>query len=256
MNRLKDRERLRKLIAHILARRPDEFGLVLDDQGCVRLKDLIRAITEEPGFGYVRKSHIQEVLATSTEAALVIEGDKIKAVRDDHGVSRGEETPPPNLLYHCVRRRAYPVVCKHGIRPSGEKRVLLSTTKTMAKRIGMRRDPIPVMLTIQAGKAFGAGIRFFRHGELLYVTHYIPVDFFVGPSLPREKKKEPPKRGKEPVPLPETLPGSVTFDLDRSQALFKPRWKEKGRKKEIGWKRDVRGLKRHRKRDDAKHNRT
>ncbi|MCK4729362.1 MAG: RNA 2'-phosphotransferase, partial [Desulfobacterales bacterium] len=48
MGRQKDPKQLEKMMSYILGRRPDEFGLALNDQGFVRLKDLLKAISEEP----------------------------------------------------------------------------------------------------------------------------------------------------------------------------------------------------------------
>ncbi len=246
MGRQKDPKQLEKMMSYILGRRPDEFGLVLNDQGFVRLKDLLKAISEEPGWGYVRKSHIHKVLMTSCEKSFVLENDRIKAVCRDDALNPEEEIVPPKLLYHCVRRRAYPVVCRQGIIPLGQPPVLLATTEELAQRMGKRRDPAPVLLTVQAQRAFEAGLRFSKQGELIYITDHVPAGYFTGPPLPKEKKKEAPKSKKEPVAIPEDLPGSFTFDLERSRALQQQRLKRKGLKKEIAWKKDVRRSKRKR----------
>jgi putative RNA 2'-phosphotransferase len=56
------REDLSRLMIYILGYRPDEFGLVPDPGGYVRYKELLQAIHEEPGWGYVRQSHFNEIL--------------------------------------------------------------------------------------------------------------------------------------------------------------------------------------------------
>lgn len=231
---------MRKLLVYILERRPDEFGLVLDEQGSVRMKDLLMAIQEEPGWGYVKKSHILEVLMTSGGTSFVVRQDRIAAVDHDLSLSSGEETPPPKLLYHCIRRRAYRVVREHGIGPAGTRRVFLATSKALATRMGKRRDPKPVLLTVQANKAFKAGIRFHRYGEFIFGTDHLPAGYFTGPTPPREKKKENAERKTGPVAAPEKHPGSVTFDPDRSEALFRQSQRKKGAKKKIGWKQELR----------------
>jgi hypothetical protein len=53
---------LSRFLIYILAHRPDEFGLVPDPIGFVSMKELLRAIHEEPGWGYVREGHLREVL--------------------------------------------------------------------------------------------------------------------------------------------------------------------------------------------------
>jgi len=106
--------------------------------------------------------------------------------------------------------------------------------------MGKRRDPAPVLLTVQAQRAFEAGVRFSKQGKFIYITDHVPVGYFTGPPLPKEKKKEAPKPKKEPVETPEDLPGSFTFDMERSKALQQQRLKRKGLKKGIAWKKDVR----------------
>jgi putative RNA 2'-phosphotransferase len=246
MGRQKGPKQLEKLMSYILGRRPDEFGLVLNDQGFVRMKDLLKAISEEPGWGYVRKSHIDEVLMTSSEKSFVLENDNIKAVCRDDSLAPGTEVVPPKLLYHCVRRRAYPVVCQQGIIPLGPPRVYLATTKELALRMGKRRDPAPVLLTVQAQRAFEAGVRFLKQGRLIYITDNVPVGYVTGPPLPKEKKEEASKLVKT-LPMPEGLPGSFTFEVERSRVLQQQQLRRKGLKKEIVWKKDARRLRRKRK---------
>ncbi|NVM23899.1 MAG: RNA 2'-phosphotransferase [Desulfobacterales bacterium] len=247
MARKKDPKQLEKLMAYILGRRPDEFGLVPDEDGFVRMKDLLKAISEEPGWGYARKSHINEVLVTLRDNLFVVEDDRIKSACPDEAVSPVAGTAPPKILYHCVRRKAYPVVLQRGIIPMGTPRVFLATTEELALRIGKRRDPTPVLLTVQAQRAFEEGVKFLRQGELIHIVDHVPIDYFSGPPLAKEKK-ESGKPKKEPSLTPEAVPaGGFFFDIERSQALQQQRVKRKGLKKEIGWKKEARRLRRKRK---------
>lgn len=243
----KNPRQLEKLISYILGRRPDEFGLVPDDEGYVRLKDLLRAISEESGWGYVRRSHIDGVLATSVDRPFVLENDKIRAVADNHRPKTQEGVVPPKLLFHCVRARAYPIVCKEGILPSRGPRVVLAATRELAMRIGRRRDPDPVLLTVHALKAHEAGAGFSMHGDLLYTAEKVPVGFFSGPPLPKEKAETPESR-KKPDAAAGRLPGSFFLDLERSGQLQRQRPREWGHRKEIEWKKDLRRAGRKRRR--------
>jgi hypothetical protein len=58
MGKAKSPQSLAKLITYILGRRPDEFGLVTDTEGFVKIKELLKAITEEAGWKYVRRSDL------------------------------------------------------------------------------------------------------------------------------------------------------------------------------------------------------
>jgi putative RNA 2'-phosphotransferase len=246
MGKRKDPKQLQKLMSYVLGRQPDEFGLVLDEDGFVRVKDLIKAISEEPGWGYVRKSHINEVLIAFRENPFLLEDDRIKVAGPDEGVSTVTGVMPPKLLYHCVRRKAYPVVCQKGIVPMGQHHVFLATSEELALRIGKRRDPKPVLLTVQARNASEGGVKFSRQGELIYIVDHVPVAYFSGPPLPKEKK-EGAKPTKETLRTSDTMPGSFTLDMERSGELQQQRLKRKGIKKEIAWKKDTRRFRRKRK---------
>jgi len=243
MGKLRTPRQLSKLMHYVLGRRPDEFGLVPDDEGFLRIKDLLKAMSEEPGWGYVRRSHVHEVLITSSNDAFVVEADRIRAGSRDDAASPVAGVVPPKLLYHALRRKAYRVVCEKGISPMGQHHVFLATTKEMALRMGCRRDPKPVLLTVQARRAFEAGVTFSRQGELLYTVDHVPVGYFSGPPLPKEKK-EAPKAKKEPPFAPEALAGSFALDMERSRELQQQRLKRKGLKKDIQWKKDARKLRR------------
>ena len=251
MDRQKNPRRLEKLISYILGRRPDEFGLVLDEYGFVRLKDLLKAVSEEPGWRYVRKSHIQGALMISREGSFVLENGKIKTICRDAAPNPEPGVVPPKLLYYCVRPRAYPVVCQQGIIPSGQPQVHLAASVELAQRMGKRRARAPVLLTVQARKAFEAGVRFSKQGELIYITERVPPGYFTGPPLPKEKKKEDHRPKKEPVAMPEDMPGSFTLDVERSRALQQQRSRRKVLKKGVTWKKDLRRLRRKRKREEV-----
>ena len=55
-------KQLAKLIDYVLSRRPDEFGLVIDSEGYIKIKELLKALNEEKGFRHVRRSHLNEIL--------------------------------------------------------------------------------------------------------------------------------------------------------------------------------------------------
>jgi putative RNA 2'-phosphotransferase len=228
---------------YVLGYQPDEFGLAPDKEGYIRIKDLIKAINEEPGWGYVRKSHINEVLITLRENPFVLEDDRIKRIHPDERIMPLPDVTPPKLLYHCVRNKAYRVVCEKGIMPMGQHQVFLATTKDLALRIGKRRDPRPVLLTVLALRAAKAGVPFWKQGEFLYLVDHVPVQYFAGPPLPKEKEEG--AKGKEQGPaIPSVSPGSFVLDMDRSHELHRQKLKRKGVKKEVAWKKDARKLRR------------
>ena len=68
-------DRLAKFLSYVLGRQPDEFGLVADEHGWVRLKDLIKALGEEPGWRHVRRHEIRDLTLTHGPPAIEIDDE-------------------------------------------------------------------------------------------------------------------------------------------------------------------------------------
>ncbi|MGA9821268.1 MAG: hypothetical protein WBQ36_06705, partial [Desulfobaccales bacterium] len=56
-------ESLARMLAYMLGHHPDEFGLVLSEDGSIPLKELQQALIREPGWGFVRRQHLDQVAA-------------------------------------------------------------------------------------------------------------------------------------------------------------------------------------------------
>ena len=236
---------LSRMLVYVLGHRPDEFGLVPDDDGFVPMTALVQALHEEPDWRHVRKSHIHEVLLSEDRSLFRFEDDRIGAaeIRWEKELSTPESFPP-KILFTPVRRKAHPVVMERGLRAPGQQHLVLSFSKDMALRLGMRRDQKPVLLEIMAATAAEKrGAAFFRFGDL-FLASEIPPRFIAGPPVSKEilegaKEKEAKKR-EEPKPevlTPGTFPLRSERDPDPSRRAKgkKPKgWKEKARKARRG----------------------
>lgn len=172
---------------YVLGRRPDEFGLVLNADGFVKIKELLKAINEEEDFRYVRRAHLDEILFSIPEHAFEISDNLIRSQFRDRLPQHGYAMHPPKLLYTCVRRKAYPHVHEKGIRPTGYPQVILSSSREMAERIGRRADHAAVLLTIQVQNSVDQGAVFFQAGENIFLADFIPAQCFTGPPLPKDQ---------------------------------------------------------------------
>jgi putative RNA 2'-phosphotransferase len=206
-----DIKRLAKFITYILGHRPDEFGLIPDGQGFVKSKSLLKAVNEEPGWRYVRLSHLHELTLSLQPSPIEMNANLIRA--NDRADLPGRTRPSqlPKLLFTAVRRRAYPVVLEKGIPPGGDGYIVLSGDEQMAIRLGRRMDNDPVILTVHTNASPTADIAFQQYGIGLYLAQHIPVEAFSGPPLPKERPAEASSaKPKEPA-APKT-PGSYFPD--------------------------------------------
>jgi putative RNA 2'-phosphotransferase len=234
-------KRLAKFILYVLGRRPDEFGLLPDSEGYLKIKELLKALSEEEGWRHVRRSHLDEILLTDSDPGIEIEGGRIRARSRQHLPKTRPADAPPKLLYTCVRRRAYGRVQAKGLHPAGGQKVILTVDPEMALRLGRRKDNPPVMLTVQVQASLDSGTRYAQFGEHLYLADFIPAGCFQGPPLPREKPAVD-KKAAKPQRLMPTDAG--TFHPDPFKIGIpteKPSKKEKGKKrKDPAWKKERR----------------
>ncbi len=216
--------RLAKMLTYMLGRRPDEMGLVPDPDGWVKVKELLKALSEEEGWRHVRRSHIDEVLITLPDPPMEVADNKIRAVDRSH-LSAPRPLGPgdlPKLLYTCVRRRAHGAVVERGIDPGPDGRVVLAENRETAERIGRRIDGDPVLLTVQTAAADAAGVAFKSAGEGLFIADRLPPRCFTAPPVPEKKPSEKAAAAKPKGPTPphpDRMPGSyiVTFERERDR---------------------------------------
>lgn len=224
------------MLAYVLGRRPDEFGLVPDPEGFVPIKEVLQALHEEPDWTYVREGHIREVLVGKDRHAFESIDDRFRAADRLWSWPAVPLTPAelPSLLLVPIRRRAHPVVMDRGLSPTNENPLVLSKERDMALRIGRRRDPEPVLIEVLAVRAAEEGIAFLPFGDL-FLARGIPVRHIAGPPVSKEvmeallARKAAPH---EPVlPVSSFTPGTFALDLSRGDLA-----RRKAGKKAKGWK--------------------
>lgn len=242
MSSHKDAKQLLKLLNYILGRQPDEFGLVPDQDGFVKIKELLQAINEESGWKYVRRHHLDEILLSIPAPTIEIKSDSIRATNRERLVRLELVQSPPQFLYVCIRRKAHLVVLEKGVFPMGSAQVILSSNIEMALRMGKRKDSHPVLLTVHGQKMIIQGSTLRQLGEILYLVEKIPVGCFNSPSLAKQRPKTPKVESSPSPPLQSKSPRSFILSFS-SDEQTKPHFRNKDRKKEVFWKQDRRLLK-------------
>jgi putative RNA 2'-phosphotransferase len=184
-----------------------------DSDGYIKIKELLKALSEEEGLSYVRRAHLDEILLTLPDPSFEISDNQIRAKYRRHLPEHAYAPDPPKLLYHCVRQKACPHVYTKGLYPAGYSRVILSSNLNLAQRMGRRIDRSAVLLTVQVQHCLDRGVVFFTAGDTLFLADFIPHDCLSGPPLPKEKpgivKPDKPQK-----PEPKEPAGSFFIDLE------------------------------------------
>ena len=237
MSHLNDLKKQAKFLTYILGVQPDEFGLVPDKDGFVKIKDLLKAIHEEDGWGAFRQSQFNEIMISLPESSIEILENMIRVKDRKNLPKRVAPDNLPKLLYTCIRRKALYAVVAKGIFPMGRNHVILSSDKNMAFKIGRRIDASPALLTVNVDHAMQAGILFLQMGKKLFLARSIPVGCFTSPPLPKETKQAQPKETIKSKERDQT-PGSFFPDLSNQMASVDPKkqTRKQRREKDIAWK--------------------
>jgi putative RNA 2'-phosphotransferase len=193
------------MLTYLLCHRPDEFGLILDADGSTSIKEVLQALAAEPGWGHVRQRQIEEVAALASPAPLEMVGDRVRGANPGPAQLRrpiGEPLPP--LLYLAIPPKVHEKVFADGARAPAGRELVLARTKETALKLGRRRAPQPVLVTVQAQAATRAGVTFQGYGEELFLAEAIPRKFLELPP-PAPAPVKPAKAAPPPAP-PGTLP--------------------------------------------------
>jgi putative RNA 2'-phosphotransferase len=238
-------ESLARMLAYMLGHHPDEFGLVLAEDGSIPFKELHQALNREPGWGFVRRHHLDQVISMKQPAAFAVEGERIRCLQPGARPRRRPGLPPPPLLYLAISPKVHERVWQEGLKAAAGRELLLARTPDTALKLGKRRAPTPVLVTIQAQAAAQAGLSFTGYGEELFLAAGLPREYLQLPTPPVPEKKPPLPKGAPPLPV---TPGS--FRVEFPPALNQPARHpdKKGKKREPTWKAGARALRKNRRR--------
>ncbi len=241
-------EDLAKVLTYLLGHRPDEFGLVLDPEGFVPVKQLLQALAGEKGLAHVRRHDLEQLTGLMSPPCFEMTADKIKGLIPGPAQLRRPGEDPPALLYLAITPKSHERVFEAGLKAPLERELILAHTKELALKLGRRRSPEPILVTVQAQAAVRAGIYLENYGENLSQAREIPRQF-LQLAPPPVKPVRPEKSRPEKAAPPPTHPGSVMLDLpDFLAKANRPRSKDK--KGEPAWKSGTRALRRERRKPD------
>ena len=175
--------RASKFMSLVLRHRPETIGLTLDANGWADVSDLIAC--SRRGNLPLTQELIDEVVETNDKKRFVFseDGVRIRAAQG-HSISVDlQMTPqePPALLYHGTASRFVDSIRREGLRKGNRNHVHLSLDVATATSVGQRHGR-PVILTIQAGKMWEAGLLFYCSDNGVWLTEGVPLEYLEIPE--------------------------------------------------------------------------
>lgn len=170
---------LSKEISYALRHAPWEYELELDENGWVSVKQLLTALNESDKWENVTVEDLEYMIENSDKKRHELVEGKIRALYG-HSIPKRiakEITEPPAILYHGTARRFLESIEDIGLLPKGRQYVHLSNDIETALQVGKRHDDKPVILEINAKKAWDEEIKFYLGNDKVWLADNIPSKY-------------------------------------------------------------------------------
>lgn len=168
--------KLSKEVSYALRHAPWEYELELDQDGWVSVEQLLTALRENKRFESVTFEDLEYIVKNSDKKRLEIAEGKIRALYG-HSVPMKivkEIQEPPEILFHGTARRFMDSIKKSGLQPKGRQYAHLSMDTETALQVGRRHDNNPVLLKVDAKKAWEDGVKFYLGNDKVWLADNIP----------------------------------------------------------------------------------
>jgi len=170
-------ERLGRTIAGIL--RHGRFDLEMDEQGFVKIKDIVATIQDSNDrMHWLRPHHIIALVETDPKGRYQISGDSVRATYG-HTIMLDLKLPTDNIpdeLYYPTTQEEADIILEAGLLPSDRSMVHLSLTYDDAFKAGSVRVDDPVILAIDTNSCFEQGYDIGRAAKTVFLCKQVPAD--------------------------------------------------------------------------------
>lgn len=175
-----NKTKLSKTVSYILRHHPEDFGLKLEADASVKTAELLQALKDK--FKNITKNDLIQLVKKDSKGRFNFLNDKNR-IRANYGHSIDGVNPnyqlvkPPELLYHGTTPQAKDKILNCGLKPMGRNYVHLSFGVKEAEKVALRRTKQPVIIKIEALRAFREGQNFYKTAKDIFLTDQISTDY-------------------------------------------------------------------------------
>jgi putative RNA 2'-phosphotransferase len=169
-----------KAISHALRHEPWLYELELDDAGWAPVEPLLAALrAEKAAWAGLNEADLVQMMAQAEKQRYEIRDGRIRALYGHSTPQKLLKDPaePPAILFHGTSPKTVALIRKDGLQPMRRQYVHLSVDTATATQVGRRKAKDPVILRIRAGEAHGAGVRFYRGNDLVWLADIVAPEF-------------------------------------------------------------------------------
>lgn len=176
----KEKNNISKFLSLVLRHKPEEIGLILDDEGWASVNELIEKINNT-GLALAFED-LKEVVETNDKKRFVFSNDfSMMRANQGHSIDvdlKLEPVTPPTILYHGTAEKNIASILKKGILKQDRNYVHLSTDIDTATKVGMRYGK-PVIIEVAALEMSKNGYLFYLSENNVWLTDFIDNEFIL-----------------------------------------------------------------------------
>jgi putative RNA 2'-phosphotransferase len=167
-----------KFLSLVLRHKPEEIGLVLDENGWASVDELIEKINAKGNK--IDIDLLNEIVETNDKKRFAFNDDKTK-IRASQGHSIEidlQPSLPPDVLYHGTASRFVESILKEGLTKQQRQHVHLSEKLETATAVGARHGK-PTILIIDAKQMHEDGFLFYKSENNVWLTDCVGVKYII-----------------------------------------------------------------------------
>jgi putative RNA 2'-phosphotransferase len=170
--------RISKFLSMVLRHKPENVGIVLDENGWTDVRVLLRQLNAHGQD--VSLDVLKHVVDTNEKKRFAFNEDfsRIRA-NQGHSVAVSLDyapQEPPAALYHGTAEGFVASILATGLNKRSRHHVHLSTDITTATAVGQRQGK-PVVFVVSAGEMHKAGFEFFVSDNHVWLTDHVPAAY-------------------------------------------------------------------------------
>ena len=170
-------QKISKTISYALRHNPTQFNVTLDEMGFCKIDDLLDGLKENKIN--IDISILKEIVDSDEKGRYEIVNDKIRAL---YGHSTKNEivkkpSKPPKVLYHGTTNEAYNKIMRDKLSHQQRQKVCLSANIKTAEKVALRRTKNPIIIEVDAEKAYTNGVNFYKEPNDIWLSDDIPCKY-------------------------------------------------------------------------------
>ena len=170
---------LSREVSYALRHAPWQYELELDENGWVSVEQLLTALKENSQWESVTIEDLEHIIECSDKKRHELVDGRIRALYG-HSVPKKivkESAEPPVILFHGTARRFLESIENKGLLPKWIQYVHLSNDIETALQVGKRHDDKPIILEIDAKRAWDEGVKFYLGNDKVWLADSIPSKY-------------------------------------------------------------------------------